>query len=69
MTQMAVRKSLTSPVNNDRDNSPEVAEPFRTAGSVVQISEGRLIFTEGDNSESFYRVVSGVVRVLSLIHI
>lgn len=68
MTQMAVRKSPTSPVNNDRDNSQEVAEPFRTAGSVVQVSEGRLIFTEGDNSESFYRVVSGVVRVCRFLN-
>lgn len=44
------------------------AEPLRTAGCVVHIPEGREIFAEGGDTETFYKVVSGVVRVCKLLH-
>jgi len=37
-------------------------EPLHTAGTVVQVPEGREIFAEGDDTDVFYKVISGVVR-------
>lgn len=42
-------------------------EPLRAAGTVVQILEGREIFAEGDESDTFYKVVSGVVRICKFL--
>lgn len=58
MTQTAISKSPSQ-----TNNGPDMSEPFRTAGSVLHVAEGRQIFTEGDNTETFYRVTAGVVRV------
>lgn len=64
MAQAAVRQFP----GNGIDNTPDTAEPFRTAGSVLNVAEGRQIFAEGDNAEAFYRVVSGVVRVCRFLN-
>jgi CRP/FNR family nitrogen fixation transcriptional regulator len=42
-------------------------ESLRTAGTVVNIAEGREIFAEGDDTEIFYKVLSGVVRVCKFL--
>ncbi len=42
-------------------------EPLRAAGTVVQFSAGREIFAEGDDTEVFFKVVSGVVRVCKFL--
>jgi CRP/FNR family nitrogen fixation transcriptional regulator len=46
----------------------EAAEPFKAAGSVVQVQEGREIFAEGDDTDLFYKVVSGVARVCKFLN-
>jgi CRP/FNR family transcriptional regulator, nitrogen fixation regulation protein len=38
-------------------------EPLRTAGTVVNIVQGRQICAEGEDTDVFYKVASGVVRV------
>src|SRR3954470_23205818 len=43
-------------------------EPFRAAGSVIQVAEGREVFAEGDQADLFYKVVSGVVRVCKFLN-
>jgi len=45
-------------------NAPE---PFRAAGTVVHIGEGREIFAEGQETDCFYKVLSGVVRVCKFL--
>jgi CRP/FNR family nitrogen fixation transcriptional regulator len=45
-------------------NGPET---LRTAGSVVQVAEGREIFAEGEDADVFFKVVSGVVRVCKFL--
>ena len=47
--------------------SQNVKEPLQTAGTVIHFVEGREIFAEGGNTESFYKVVSGVVRVCKFL--
>jgi CRP/FNR family nitrogen fixation transcriptional regulator len=42
-------------------------EPLRTAGTVVQVAEGREIFAEGNETDVFYKVLSGVVRVCKFL--
>ena len=42
-------------------------EPLRAAGTVIHITEGREIFAEGEDADTFYRVVSGVVRVCKFL--
>jgi CRP/FNR family nitrogen fixation transcriptional regulator len=37
-------------------------EPLQAAGGVMHIPEGREIFAQGGNNDTFFRVVSGVVR-------
>jgi CRP/FNR family nitrogen fixation transcriptional regulator len=44
------------------------SEALRTAGTVVTIAEGRQICAEGDNTDVFYKVVSGVVRVCRFLN-
>jgi CRP/FNR family nitrogen fixation transcriptional regulator len=41
---------------------------LRTAGTVVQVPEGREIFAEGDDTDVFYKVISGVVRVCKFLN-
>jgi len=45
----------------------KLPEPLRTAGTVVYIAEGREIFAEGGDTDVFYKVVSGVVRVCKFL--
>lgn len=45
----------------------EAAEPLRTAGSVIRFAEGSEIFAEGDDSDVFYKVLSGVVRACKFL--
>jgi CRP/FNR family nitrogen fixation transcriptional regulator len=42
-------------------------EPLHTAGTVIHVAEGQEIFAEGDESDTFYKVVSGVVRVCKFL--
>jgi CRP/FNR family nitrogen fixation transcriptional regulator len=42
-------------------------EPLRTAGTVVQVAEGREVFAEGEEPDVFFKVVSGVVRVCKFL--
>ncbi len=48
--------------------SQEAPETLRTAGTVVQVAEGREIFAEGDETDVFYKVISGVVRVCKFLN-
>lgn len=45
----------------------ENAEPLRAAGTVIQVAEGCEIFAEGEEADTFYKVVSGVVRVCKFL--
>jgi len=45
----------------------EAGEVLRAAGSVARFSEGNEIFAEGDDSDVFYKVLSGVVRVCKFL--
>ncbi len=42
-------------------------EPLKSAGTVVEVPEGREICAEGEETESFYKVVSGVVRICKFL--
>jgi CRP/FNR family transcriptional regulator, nitrogen fixation regulation protein len=44
------------------------AEPLRAAGTVIQVAEGQEVFGEGDESDVFYKVISGVVRVCKFLN-
>src|ERR1051325_6358389 len=43
-------------------------EPLQAAGTVVQVLEGREIFAEGADTDVFYKVVSGVVRICKFLN-
>jgi CRP/FNR family nitrogen fixation transcriptional regulator len=43
-------------------------EPLQAAGTVVQVLEGREIFAEGGDTDTFYKVVSGVVRICKFLN-
>jgi CRP/FNR family nitrogen fixation transcriptional regulator len=45
----------------------DTQEPLRTAGTVVHIAQGREIFAEGDDTDLFYKVISGVVRACKFL--
>jgi CRP/FNR family nitrogen fixation transcriptional regulator len=47
---------------------PLGAEPLGMAGAVIHVREGREIFAEGEETEMFYKVVSGVVRVCKFLN-
>ena len=51
-----------------RLGSSDQNEPFRAAGSVTQVSEGREIFAQGADNDVFYKVVSGVVRTCKFLN-
>ena len=42
-------------------------EPLRAAGTVIEIGEGQEICAEGDDTDLFYKVASGVVRVCKFL--
>lgn len=44
------------------------AEPLRAAGTVIDVAEGQEICAEGDEADTFYKVVSGVVRVCKFLN-
>ena len=44
-----------------------VSEPLRAAGTVVHVAEGHEIFAEGEDTDVFYKVLSGVVRVCKFL--
>lgn len=46
----------------------DALEPLRTAGTVVHVAQGREIFAEGDDTDLFYKVVSGVVRACKFLN-
>jgi CRP/FNR family nitrogen fixation transcriptional regulator len=41
--------------------------PLRATGTVVETPEGQEICAEGDDTETFYKVVSGVVRICKFL--
>ena len=43
-------------------------EPLQAAGTVIHVPEGREIFAEGADADTFYKVVSGVVRVCKFLN-
>jgi len=43
-------------------------EPLQAAGTVVQVLEGREIYAEGADTDVFYKVVSGVVRICKFLN-
>ncbi len=45
----------------------EIQEPLRAAGTVVHVASGREIFAEGEETDVFYKVISGVVRVCKFL--
>jgi len=47
--------------------SQDTPEPLHAAGTVIHVAEGREIFAEGADAETFYKVVSGVVRVCKFL--
>ena len=47
--------------------SQDNPEPLRAAGTVINVVEGREIFAEGENADTFYKVVSGVVRACKFL--
>ena len=46
----------------------DAQEPLRTAGTVVHVAQGREIFADGDDTDLFYKVVSGVVRACKFLN-
>ena len=42
-------------------------EPLQTAGTIVHFAEGREILAEGEETDTFYKVISGVVRVCKFL--
>ena len=48
--------------------SQNVKEPLQTAGTVIHVAEGREIFAEGGDTDTFCKVVSGVVRVCKFLN-
>ena len=47
--------------------SQDAQEPLHTAGTVIQVAQGREIFAEGNETDVFYKVISGVVRVCKFL--
>lgn len=43
------------------------AEPLRAFGTVIRVAAGREIFAEGEDTDIFYKVISGVVRVCKFL--
>jgi CRP/FNR family nitrogen fixation transcriptional regulator len=48
--------------------SQDSQEPLRAAGTIIHVAEGREIFAEGGDTDTFYKVVSGVVRVCKFLN-
>lgn len=70
--QTAFRPTCPPPAalmgRNGFSGSPEQSEPFRAAGSVANVAEGREIFAQGNDNDAFYKVVSGVVRTCKFLN-
>ncbi len=49
--------------------SQNATESLQTAGTVIHAAEGREIFAEGGNTDTFYKVISGVVRVCKFLNV
>ena len=47
--------------------SPGNPEPLRAAGTVIHVAEGREIFAEGADTDTFYKVICGVVRACKFL--
>ncbi len=45
----------------------DLGGPLRATGTVIHVAQGREIFAQGDNTDVFYKVVSGVVRVCKFL--
>ena len=46
----------------------DAQEPLRAAGTVIQVAVGREILAEGGDTDVFYKVVCGVVRVCKFLN-
>ena len=71
MTAMAIHtggspaQALRAPAAGATNQN--LKEPLQTAGTVIHIAEGREIFAEGGDTDTFYKLVSGVVRVCKFL--
>jgi len=67
--QLASVKSATSIVDARTAwmASQNIPAPLQAAGCVVEMGVGREIFAEGGDTETFYKVISGVVRTYRLL--
>ena len=71
MTAAAISSTDSAPTLKARTAwmaGQETKEPLRAAGSVIHVVEGRGIFAEGDETDMFYKVVSGVVRICKFLN-
>ncbi|HEU4549251.1 MAG TPA: helix-turn-helix domain-containing protein [Rhizomicrobium sp.] len=64
---MTINMAGASAYARPTDGMQDRMEPLRAAGSVARFSEGSEIFAEGDDSDVFYKVISGVVRVCKFL--
>lgn len=46
----------------------EREEPLKATGTIIEVTEGHEICAEGEETETFYKVVSGVVRVCKFLN-
>jgi CRP/FNR family nitrogen fixation transcriptional regulator len=67
MTAQQQTQDMTVLARTSWMRSLEAPEPMRAAGTVVHFREGCEIFAEGDDTEVFFKVASGVVRVCKFL--
>lgn len=70
MRALQALKTDLSPAQALADRTAWMArlnEPLKSAGTVVEVPEGREICAEGEETETFYKVVSGVVRICKFL--
>ena len=70
--QMAIRTLSSSPAAAVNARTAWMAgqdaqEVLQTIGTVVTVGQGREIFAEGDETDVFYKLISGVVRVCKFL--
>ncbi|MBN9587718.1 MAG: helix-turn-helix domain-containing protein [Alphaproteobacteria bacterium] len=65
--QMMVNTAGARAYTGSLGGMAEAAEPLRAAGTVIRFAQGCEIFAEGDDSDVFYKVLSGVVRVCKFL--
>jgi CRP/FNR family nitrogen fixation transcriptional regulator len=64
---MAIQMAIKASVPSAPQMRPAAQTGLNAAGSVIHVSEGKAIFAEGDETDLFYKVVSGVVRLCKFL--